>query len=90
MKAPHQPEFKRNDQCKIRVLWRSGCDPRLDGQAPIDSYATEILLTRGTLDSGIARIEAEVVTLDATLHKGWLTPGRNGVCITAEVLVISD
>ncbi|MCB1359702.1 MAG: hypothetical protein H6899_14595 [Rhodobacter sp.] len=64
--------------------------PRLDGQAPIDSYATEILLTRGTLDSGIARIEAEVVTLDATLHKGWLTPGRNGVCITAEVLVISD
>ncbi|HPD91895.1 MAG: hypothetical protein H6900_03640 [Rhodobacter sp.] len=64
--------------------------PRLQGQAPIDSYATEILLTQGFLDKGLARIEAEVVTLDATLHKGWLTPGENGVCITAEVLVLAS
>ncbi|GAB4260123.1 MAG: DUF296 domain-containing protein [Pararhodobacter sp.] len=65
-------------------------NPRLAGQAPIDSYATEILLTDGRLDHGDARIETELVTLSGTRHKGWLEPGENGVCITAELLVIAD
>ncbi|MCW1931260.1 hypothetical protein [Pararhodobacter zhoushanensis] len=63
--------------------------PKLQGQPRIDSHATELLLTQGTLQNGVARIETEIVTLDASIHKGWLEPGQNGVCITAELLVIA-
>lgn len=62
--------------------------PRLQGQPPIDSYATEILLTHGTLTSGRAVLDAEIVALDATEHAGNLVPGENGLCITAEILLI--
>jgi hypothetical protein len=65
-------------------------NPRLRGHPPIDSYATEILLTDGILANGTARIETEIVTLSGTYHKGWLEPGENGVCITAELLAIAD
>ena len=64
--------------------------PRLKGQPQIDSYATELLLTDGHLSDGIAEIEIEVVTLSASQHKGWLEPGANAVCVTAEILVIAD
>lgn len=64
--------------------------PHLRGQAPIDSYATEILLTDGRLTDGQAALEIEVVTLSASTHKGWLEPGANGVCVTAELLVIAQ
>lgn len=64
--------------------------PRLQGQAQINSYATEILLTDGRLTNGRAEIEVEIVTLTGTLHKGWLEPGANGICVTAELLVIAD
>jgi hypothetical protein len=63
--------------------------PRLKAQPPIDSFATEILLTDGAIGDGRAEIEAEIVTLDAKYHKGWLAPGENGLCITAELLVIA-
>ncbi|WP_323035171.1 hypothetical protein [Pararhodobacter sp.] len=64
--------------------------PQLQGQPQIDSHATEILLTEGRLTKGTAEIEVEIVTLNGTLHKGWLEPGANGVCVTAELLVIAD
>jgi hypothetical protein len=64
--------------------------PRLKGQPQIDSYATELLLTDGRLSNGTAEIEIEVVTLSASQHKGWLEPGANAVCVTAEILVIAD
>ena len=64
--------------------------PRLRGQAPIDSFATEILLTEGRLMDGRADLKADIVTLAATTHRGWLEPGVNGVCVTAELLLIAD
>lgn len=63
--------------------------PNLRGQAPINSHATEILLTDGRLTQNRADIEAEIVTLTAQYHKGWLEPAANGVCVTAELLVIA-
>ncbi len=65
-------------------------NPCLKGQPPIDSYATEILLTDGHITDGTAQIEVEIVTLSASEHKGWLEPGKNGVCVTAELLIIAD
>lgn len=62
--------------------------PRLIGADPIDSFATEILLTQGPLTNGTPRIETEIVTLSGSTHKGWLEPGQNGICITAELLLI--
>lgn len=64
--------------------------PLVRDQPPIDSFATEILLTQGRIDAGMAEIEAEIITLAGTFHKGWLEPGHNGLCITAELLVIAD
>ena len=65
-------------------------NPKLKDQPLIDSYATEILLTDGRLSDGRADIEIEFVTLTASTHKGWLEPGANGVCVTAELLVIAN
>lgn len=64
--------------------------PKLKGQAKIDSYATELLLTDGRLSNGVADIEIEVVTLTASIHKGWLEPSVNAVCVTAEFLIVAD
>lgn len=64
--------------------------PRLVGQPAIDSFATEILLTQGRIAQGQAQIDAQIVTLDGALHHGTLVPGENGLCITAELLVIAD
>ena len=64
--------------------------PRLTGQPPVDSFATEILLTEGRLTNGGARIAVEIVTLAGTIHQGWLEPGAKGICITAELLLIAD
>lgn len=63
--------------------------PKLEGQERIQSHATELLLTQGVITNGRARVEIEVVTLDATRYRGWLERGANGICITAEVLVVA-
>lgn len=63
-------------------------DPVLDGRR-IDSFATEILLTDGALTPQGAHLSADLVTLAGTTHSGTLTPGRNGICVTAELLVLA-
>lgn len=63
--------------------------PRLVGQPPIDSFATEILLREGRISGGKAHLRADIVTLSETLHSGLLEPGANGLCITAELLLLA-
>lgn len=63
--------------------------PRLTGQPPIDSFATEILLREGHILNGTATLRADIVTLEGTLHSGLLEPGANGLCITAELLLVA-
>ncbi|PTW99781.1 hypothetical protein [Pararhodobacter aggregans] len=64
--------------------------PKLEGQPRIDSFATELLLTEAEVRGGRARLGIEVVTLQGARHRGVLERGENGVCITAEVLVVAD
>ena len=64
--------------------------PKLEGQPRIDSYATELLLTEGVIRRGRARLGVEVVTLQGSRHRGVLERGENGVCITAELLVVAE
>ncbi len=64
--------------------------PRFQGGGGVDSPATEILLTEGRIEGGCARLAAEVVGLDGRLASGQLAPGRNGICVTAEVLIRAD
>jgi hypothetical protein len=63
--------------------------PRLVGQPPIDSFATEILLREGRISGGKAQLRSDLVTLDGRLLSGVLEPDANGVCITAEVLLVA-
>lgn len=63
--------------------------PKLEGQERIPSHATELLLTQGVITKGRARVEIEVVTLTGSRHRGWLERGENGICITAELLVVA-
>lgn len=62
--------------------------PGLTGQPLIDSFATEILLTQGLIRGGRATLSARIVTLDGATHEGPLEPGANGICITAELLLL--
>ena len=62
--------------------------PKLTGADPIDSFATEILLTHGALTQGRATLRAEIVALSAQEYRGTLERGANGLCITAELLLI--
>lgn len=63
--------------------------PRLIGEPPIDSFATEIMLREGRISGGEARLRADIVTLAGSVHSGLLEPGANGLCITAELLLIA-
>ena len=61
--------------------------PRFTDGTGVDSPATEILLTGGGLRDGQVRLCADVVGLDGRLTAGELLPGRNGICVTAELLI---
>lgn len=61
--------------------------PRFSDGSGVDSPATEILLTDGRLTRAGVELSADVVGLDGKLASGALAAGRNGICVTAEVLV---
>lgn len=56
-----------------------------DGTA---SYGTEILLTDAQVAHGAARLDALSVGFDGAHAAGRLAPGRNAVCVTAELLLL--
>lgn len=63
--------------------------PRLVGQPSINSVATEILLREGHISGGKAQLRTDLVTLDGRLLSGMLELDANGVCITAELLLVA-
>ncbi len=63
--------------------------PKLQGQTRIDSHATEFLVTEGRLSGGVAEIEIDLVTLGSLRHRGRVERGVNGICITAEFLLVA-
>lgn len=62
-------------------------DPRFAGGGGVQSFATEILLTAGTLRDGRVTLGADVVGLDGRLVTGVLQTGACGICVTAELLI---
>lgn len=64
--------------------------PVFEGQAQIDSLATEFLFTEARIWGGSTRLSADLVAIGGGVHRGRLTPGQNGICITAEALIIDD
>ena len=63
--------------------------PKLQGKPRIDSFATELLVTEGRLAGGVADLDIDLITLGSTRHNGRLARGANGICITAELLLVA-
>lgn len=61
---------------------------RFDDGPPIDGPATEIWLRSGMVEQNALRLRAVSVGVTGTMAEGWLTPGANAVCVTAELLVL--
>lgn len=55
----------------------------------IDSYATEILILRGTLQDGAIDLQVASVGFDGRGSVGPLARGANAICVTAEILVLT-
>lgn len=56
----------------------------------IDSYATEILILHGNLQNGTVELEVASVGFDGQGSVGHLTADANAICVTAEILVLTD
>lgn len=59
-----------------------------DDAPPLDGPATEIWLRSGTVKGGVPRLRAVSVGVAGRMAEGWLTPGANAVCVTAELLIL--
>ena len=61
-----------------------------DGSA-VAGIATEVFVHHGTVrtegDRLVAELETSVVDMDGLVHRGWLSPGDNPVCITFEAML---
>jgi len=59
-------------------------------QAPhLESYATELLIVEGALQSGEIDLQVASVGFDGASLTGRLQAGQNAICVTAEVLMIA-
>ncbi len=57
------------------------------------SHATELLIRDGRVDLAAdppCRLDIAVVGMDGAHREGRLSPGRNPVCVTAEIVVVRD
>ncbi|MBO0902917.1 PCC domain-containing protein [Jiella sonneratiae] len=54
------------------------------------SYASELLIRRGHLAEGRARLDVAVVAMDGTIFEGVLVRGENPVCVTFELVVVPE
>ncbi|MBS0560024.1 MAG: DUF296 domain-containing protein [Proteobacteria bacterium] len=57
-----------------------------DGRA-VDDIATEVMVLEGEVTQEGARIEMLVVDMQGAVHRGWLAPEGNPVCITFEAML---
>lgn len=67
-----------------------GCD--FEDGWHVRSYATEVLISRGTVELEGERpsstFDIALVDMDGELHEGRLAPCRNTVCVTFELLIV--
>lgn len=56
----------------------------------VRSHATEVLIEDGVVKNRTCRLDIAIVGIDGAIHRGRLVPGRNGVCITFELLILPE
>ena len=67
---------------------------RFESGLEMESYASEFLITGGRLeetpDGARVRLDIAVVDMDGAIFHGRLVRGQNPVCVTAELVVLSE
>jgi predicted DNA-binding protein with PD1-like motif len=63
--------------------------PQFSDGSSVQSFATEILLTKGVLRDGQIHVETLVVGLDAKHKFGTLKQGACATCVTCEILMVA-
>ena len=58
------------------------------GAAGVSGVAAEFLIERGTASRAGAALHVAATGMSGEIHRGRLAPGRNAVCVTAELLVL--
>lgn len=58
--------------------------------AVLDSHASEFLISEGRVADSAADIAIDIVGIDGIRASGRLEPGRNPVCVTAELILLRD
>ncbi len=76
------------DRARVHGLGSLAGTAFADGSR-IGAYATEVLLTGGTVGPEGAELTAETIGFDGGRGAGRLAPGKNPVCVTFECLLVS-
>ena len=63
---------------------------RYANAAPVNNFATEMLIRDGVVRPGATRLDVAMVDLTGHLSEGVLTPGDNPVLMTLEAVITSD
>jgi predicted DNA-binding protein with PD1-like motif len=61
-----------------------------DATPALSSIATEVLVEEGRLENGLCRLTAASVGMDGSFARGPLAAGANAVCVTFELVILSD
>lgn len=56
----------------------------------LDSHASEFLISDGRVTEASAEIAIDIVGIDGSRASGRLEPGRNPVCVTAELILLRE
>lgn len=58
--------------------------------AHVASYATEVMVRRGSVAEGLCELDVALVDMDGRVHEGRLARGRNPVCVTFELVIVEQ
>lgn len=58
--------------------------------AHVASYATEVMVRRGTVADGRCEVDVALVDMDGEIHEGLLARGSNPVCVTFELVIVEE
>jgi predicted DNA-binding protein with PD1-like motif len=61
---------------------------RFDNAPDVQDHATEVLITSGAIQRGVATIDLMSVDMAGQVHEGRLTRGDNPVCITFDLVLV--
>jgi predicted DNA-binding protein with PD1-like motif len=56
----------------------------------VASYATEVIVRRGTVVEGRCELDVALVDMNGDIHEGLLVRGSNPVCVTFELVIVEE